>query len=91
MSAAFAVASVTAKAAELSGAQLDAAHKLYVMKCTKCHERYSPTDYSKAEWDIWMTKMNRKSRVKPAQADLLTGYTELLRTGKVVDVKKSKR
>ena len=90
LAAAFVGSIFPAKAAELSADQLKAAQKLYVTKCTKCHERYQPQDYSKADWDVWMTKMNRKSRVKGEQAQLLIDYTELRRTGKVTDAKTAK-
>jgi hypothetical protein len=50
------------------------ATELYVAKCAKCHKFYHPADYSQKEWDMWMHKMSRKSKLKPAQEELLARY-----------------
>jgi hypothetical protein len=63
-----------ASAAGLSGQELTDATQLYVAKCAKCHKFYHPADYSQKEWDMWMRKMSRKSKLKPAQEELLARY-----------------
>ena len=55
------------------------AEKLYVLKCAKCHELYDPKKYSDADWNFWMIKMRKKSKLKPDQFDLILSYTETLR------------
>ena len=63
----------------LSPKELAAAKKIYISKCSRCHEIYKPSAYRDAEWNQWMTKMIRKSRLKKEQAELLTRYTDSLR------------
>ena len=72
-----------ARAVELSDAELKAAQKLYVVKCSKCHELYDVKKYDDADWDKWMLKMKKKSRLKDDQFELLTHYTAEMREGKV--------
>ena len=61
-------------AADLSIQERKAAKDLYDIKCAKCHKFYEPADYSQKDWDDWMKKMSRKSKLKPAQEELLTRY-----------------
>jgi nitrate/TMAO reductase-like tetraheme cytochrome c subunit len=63
-----------AQAARLSAQEVSDANALYVVKCAKCHKFYDPADYSQKDWDVWMRKMSRKSKLKPAQDELLTRY-----------------
>ena len=72
-----------ARAAELTAAERQIARKLAVTKCAKCHKFYEPQDYSETDWRAWMEKMNRKSKLKPAQAELLLRYMETLRRPRV--------
>lgn len=60
--------------------EFKAAHKLYVVKCSKCHELYDPHQYNDADWDMWMAKMKRKSKLKDEQFDLINQYTQMLRS-----------
>lgn len=55
--------------------------KVYVRSCAKCHEFYPPSDYSQAEWDKWMAKMRRKSKLKSADFDRVLVFTQMLRNG----------
>jgi len=52
------------------------ARKLYVAKCAKCHKFYDPAKYSDEQWQIWMSKMSKKAKLKPAQEELLARYIE---------------
>lgn len=70
-------------AADLSAEQLAQARKLYVAKCAKCHDFYDPKAYPQAEWDEWMVKMKKKSRLNEEQFALATNYTALIRAGTV--------
>ena len=69
-----ALASFGLRAAELSPVERKAAKDLYDIKCAKCHKFYEPAAYSQTDWDDWMKKMSRKSKLKPAQEELLTRY-----------------
>ena len=53
--------------------------KLYVTKCAKCHELYDPKKYSDADWDYWMTKMRKKSKLKPDQFESIDSYLKTAR------------
>lgn len=70
-------------AADLSAKELTAARKIYVAKCAKCHRFYEPKEYSEADWRMWMEKMNRKSKLKPAPGDLLIRYVDEYRAGRI--------
>ena len=59
-----------------SGGSNQIARRLYVAKCAKCHKFYDPAKYSDSEWQMWMGKMNKKSRLTPQQAELLSNYIE---------------
>ena len=65
-----------AGAADLSAAQTRAAQELYEIKCAKCHKFYNPADYSQPDWDLWMKKMSKKAKLKPAQTELLSKYLQ---------------
>ncbi len=64
---------------ELSSKELTEARRLYNSKCSRCHKFYNPSLYHDAEWQDWMEKMRKKSKLKNEQFDLLMRYTELLR------------
>lgn len=66
---------------ELTTKDMVAARKLYVGKCAKCHRFYEPKNYSETDWQTWMQKMNRKSKLKTSQADLLKAYLDAYRAG----------
>jgi cytochrome c5 len=68
-----------ASAAGISAQEVSDANSLYGAKCAKCHRFYHPTDYSQRDWDMWMRKMSRKSKLTPAQEDLLTRYLAAFR------------
>src|SRR5436190_17567160 len=53
-----------------------AARNLYVAKCAKCHKFYDPAKYSDEEWQMWMTKMSKKARLKPEEAERLARYID---------------
>lgn len=78
-SAAVIVAIRAAGAAGLSEPELAKANKLYLAKCAKCHRLYDPGKYSQEDWDMWMVKMTKKARLKPAQSETIRRYTEMLR------------
>jgi hypothetical protein len=68
-----------AGAADASPVRDKEARALYDIKCAKCHKFYHPADYTQADWDTWMRKMSRKSRLKPAQDKLLTEWLQAFR------------
>src|SRR5207247_6039788 len=69
-----------AAAADLTSDEVKSAEKLYQTKCAKCHKFYNPADYSGADWQNWMQRMGKKSKLKPAQYDLLSRYLDTFRT-----------
>ncbi|MBL9139109.1 MAG: hypothetical protein JNK85_24795 [Verrucomicrobiales bacterium] len=75
------LASQAAAESPLTDKDLAAARKIYVAKCAKCHQFYEPLNYQEVEWKTWMDKMNRKSKLKEKQAQLLNRYLDLYRAG----------
>ncbi len=67
---------IGARAADFSPKERKTAQDLYDIKCAKCHKFYDPAGYSQQDWDKWMRKMSRKSKLKPAQERLLSRYLE---------------
>lgn len=67
-----------------------AARKVYVAKCAKCHRFYDPKLYDDAAWADWMTKMARKSKLKASQTDSLTRYIDAYRRGEFPQKPESK-
>jgi hypothetical protein len=73
------VAGTPARAGDLTPIELRDARKLYIAKCTRCHKLYDPKKYSDQKWSTWMEKMNKKAKLKPDQAALLSQYLATLR------------
>ena len=67
--------------AQLTAKEVNAARKVYVAKCAKCHRFYEPTDYGPADWRVWMDKMGRKSKLSADQTRVLNQYLDLYRAG----------
>jgi hypothetical protein len=74
---------VAATADELSPQEREAARKIYVAKCAKCHRFYEPKGYAEADWRRWMESMNRKSKLKPGPSELLIRYLDAYRAGRL--------
>ena len=85
--AAFALALSQARAADLSLSEAKEAKRIYIAKCAKCHKFYDPAGYSQTEWNVWMQKMGKKSKLKPAQFELLSKYLETFRSSAATGAK----
>jgi hypothetical protein len=72
-----------ALAAGFSADELVAARKLYKTKCARCHKFYNPADYEEKEWQIWMRKMSKKSKLNGDQEQLLSRYLSTFRASGV--------
>jgi cytochrome c553 len=68
---------------ELTVKETDAAKKIYVAKCAKCHKFYEPKKYSEPDWGKWMDKMSVKSKLKTDQDKLLRRYLDEYRAGRI--------
>lgn len=68
---------------ELSPVDLKDARKLYVGKCAKCHKLHNPEKYSDKNWDEWMVKMAKKSKLSADEAKLLARYIAAGKAGGV--------
>lgn len=84
------VGAVPTGATDLPPDDLAAARQLNLTKCAKCHKLYYPGDYSVPDWDVWMVKMAKKSKLKARQTLLLNRYFSLQRAG-VVPAEKRQR
>jgi hypothetical protein len=88
--AAVVIGSWPALGQELSAGDLAKARKIYVVKCAKCHRFYEPNDYSEADWQRWITSMSEKSKLKPAQSELLGRFLDAYRAGQLAGKPESK-
>ena len=79
----FTAAALPSRAEPLSLKDTAAARKMYVAKCAKCHKFHEPKQYSEEDWDLWMDKMSRKSKLKPEQEALLRRYLAEYRSGRI--------
>ena len=70
-----------ARADELSPQETRTAQKIYTTKCAKCHKFYDLAEYSQADWNEWLQKMGRKSKLNSQQYALLSRYLDTLRSG----------
>jgi len=64
------------RAKDLADNNISAGQKLYVVKCAKCHKFYDPAKYSEADWQMWMTKMSKKAKLKPEQQEAVSRYID---------------
>ena len=62
-----------------AGADISAGKKIYTNKCARCHDLYNPAKYTAADWDHWMEKMRKKSRLSDKDYDTLSSYLASLR------------
>jgi hypothetical protein len=62
--------------------------KIYIRSCGKCHEFYDPSKYTQPQWDKWMVKMRRKSKLKPTDFDRVQEFAQMLRNGEAEASKK---
>lgn len=62
--------------------EFDAARKIYVSQCGRCHKFYNPNKYTDSEWNGWMRKMAKKSKLTAAQEEILARHLELYRSEK---------
>ena len=74
------LAASAASAAGLSPQQVSDGASLYNTKCARCHKFYDPADYEEKEWNTWMKKMAKKSKLKPDQVESLSRYLGAFRT-----------
>ncbi len=68
-----------ANASTLESKELVSARKLALRKCTKCHKFYEPASYPRGEWDQWMDRMTRKSKLTALQEKQIRSYLDTLR------------
>lgn len=50
------------------------ASELYALKCGRCHKFYDPAAYSNEDWEKWMRKMSKKTKLTAEQEQTLTEY-----------------
>lgn len=62
----------TAKNADIT--QLKQGRELYVNKCGKCHELFSPNKYNKADWGKWVDRMAPKSKLTAEEKAKVLAY-----------------
>ena len=55
------------------------ASALYALKCGRCHKFYDPAAYTSEDWEMWFHKMAKKSKLEPAQENLLNHYLSAAR------------
>ena len=76
-----------AVADQLTVRESASARRLYVAKCAKCHKFHEPKNYTDADWEVWIGKMSRRSKLKADQEEALKRYLEDYRAGRIEKVK----
>lgn len=66
----------------LTPEQAAAGRALYINKCARCHKFYDPAKYSEADWNKWMTKMNKKAKLKHDEAEQVSQFLGAYRSEK---------
>jgi len=61
-------------AAGVSQHDANRASELYALKCGRCHKFYDPAAYSAEDWELWMRKMSRKTKLTVEQDKILSEY-----------------
>ncbi len=57
--------------------QLRSDRELYIIKCSGCHSLYKPDQYSDAEWNSILPKMNIKSKLNSVESEQIKRYLSL--------------
>ena len=65
----------------LSPEQASAGRALYLNKCARCHKFYDPAKYKEADWNKWITKMNKKAKLKRDESEVIWKYLGAFRAG----------
>jgi hypothetical protein len=50
------------------------ASDLYALKCGRCHKFYDPAAYSAQDWEMWLRKMSKKTKLTAEQEQTLAQY-----------------
>lgn len=53
---------------------LQEGRKLYINKCSSCHNLHAPGKYSPEGWQKVLKKMQPKAKITDSQKDLIFGY-----------------
>jgi hypothetical protein len=53
---------------------LKAGRKLYVKKCSSCHNLYLPSKYNSLEWQKNLEKMQKRAKIDSTQKELINNY-----------------
>lgn len=62
----------TAKNADI--VQLQQGRELYLNKCGKCHELFSPNKYNKTNWTKWVDRMAPKAKLTADEKAKVLAY-----------------
>ena len=62
------------KAAVTLTAELAEGKSLYENSCGRCHQLYSPTDYTAEQWKPIVSRMTPKARLDEAQGQKIYSY-----------------
>lgn len=66
--------------AQLENTPLDTlltGRKLYINKCSNCHNLYLPTNYTYSEWQTIMNNMQNQAKIDDNQKLIITKYLKL--------------
>jgi cytochrome c553 len=78
-------APVAVAAAGPDAKSVERGHKIYVTKCARCHKMYDPNKYDAGAWEMWMSKMKTKSRLKDDDYARLVAYVNTIRSSQTAN------
>lgn len=65
---------------DITLAELQQGHKLYIEKCGKCHKLFHPDSHSEAEWKKILPVMGKKAKLDQDQYRLVERYVYATRS-----------
>lgn len=60
----------------ISLSALQSGRELYISKCSTCHNLFLPNNYTKPEWLLIMSKMEKPAKIDSTQKDLIMKYVD---------------
>lgn len=66
--------------ARITGIPVDtllAGRKLYLERCSGCHNLYLPGAYTTGDWELWVKRMEKPAKLSKSEGDLVLKYLQV--------------